>query len=258
MVLTESNTVGPLAGAYDYKISIVTPLGETLPGTTAAFGVTPDVAAAPGAISDDGKLERHRAALWRLVYVGNDLRECLRRNLEGHDDEPHADDARGAHDLESRETTGGALTLLGVYKWHVHVRLRVRRNDREQLNRDGHAHGFVECDDSGQSRDAPERPARHDRPADLSHPERRHPSSSSWRTIANNTARRTRMAWQTSISGERMPDLNTFGGYDVTVTGIDTGPTGTTARRIYRTKKDGSVYYLVGRAPEQHDDDLRR
>lgn len=46
------------------------------------------------------------------------------------------------------------------------------------------------------------------------------------------------------------PIASTAGGQNASLTGVPTGPTGTIARRIYRTKAGGTQFFLVGQIPD--------
>lgn len=50
----------------------------------------------------------------------------------------------------------------------------------------------------------------------------------------------------TQLGGDTVPVTNTAGGQNIQLTGIPTGPTGTLARRLWRTKAGGSEYFFVG------------
>jgi len=237
----ESNVVGTLAGTYLYKIAYVTALGETLPGT-ASGGATPDAASVPfgpslnATASAVGPL--FGGAYQYAVTFVNPLGESLKSTAASITPAAQAPPTVGISTLSP--TTGGNLDPSATYNYKLTF-----------ISAYGESTGSPACvmSTSG-TQNAISLVNIQTGPTGTL-------ARSIYRTAGNGAEYRllytlndntTNSYTDTKADDERsnpIPTVNTFGGSQVTVSSVATGPTGTLARRIYRTKRDGSVFFLI-------------
>jgi hypothetical protein len=232
-----SATMGKLIGAYGWKVTTVDAYGESAASTASTLSPAAQTAPAAPTVSttsagtDNGPLRVGQDYQWKVAFVGPNGHETL--GTASSVNTPAATTA--AAPAISGDGTGNSIRI------RVAWRSRWGESAWSDLTTDSNHGATVTVTPTSMPTDADEWVMF---------------STGSYTGTPPTDYFRMPFVYQGTGSGVLSGTgiLATAGGGTMgkkaNLTSIPTGPTGTVARRIYRTKGGGSIYYLVGEIPD--------